>query len=49
MKCIDGCEFLGGEGLVGMGVESTIQNIYAIGKEGMKETDRKIIEIMTGC
>jgi len=48
MYC-DGCEFLGGEGLVGMGVESTIQNIYAIGKEGMKETDRKIIEIMTGC
>lgn len=48
MYC-DGCEFLGGEGLVGMGVENTIQNIYAIGKEGMKETDRKIIEIMTGC
>lgn len=44
----EGCQFYGGEGLVSRGVENTIQNIYALGRDGMKETDRKIIEIMTG-
>ncbi len=48
MYC-EGCQFFGGEGLVSKGVENTIRNIYALGKEGMKETDKKIIEIMTGC
>ena len=48
MYC-DGCQFFGGEGLVVKGVENTIRNIYALGKEGMRETDKKIIEIMTGC
>ncbi len=45
----EGCEFFGGEGLVSKGVENTIKNIYALGHDGMKETDKKIIEIMTGC
>ena len=45
----DGCQFYGGEGLVVKGVENTIRNIYVLGKEGMRETDKKIIEIMTGC
>ena len=44
----EGCEFYGGEGLVSRGIENTIQNIYALGHDGMKETDKKIIEIMTG-
>ncbi len=44
----EGCEFFGGEGLVSRGVENTIRNIYALGHDGMKETDKKIIEIMTG-
>ncbi len=48
MYC-EGCQFFGGEGLVSKGVENTIRNIYALGREGMKETDKKIIEIMTGC
>ena len=48
MYC-QGCEFFGGEGLVSKGVENTIRNIYALGHDGMKETDKKIIEIMTGC
>ncbi len=48
MYC-DGCQFYGGEGLVVKGVENTIRNIYALGREGMRETDKKIIEIMTGC
>ena len=47
MYC-EGCEFFGGEGLVVKGVENTIRNIYALGHDGMKETDKKIIEIMTG-
>ena len=46
MYC-EGCEFFGGEGLVVKGVENTIRNIYALGHDGMKETDKKIIEIMT--
>ncbi len=48
MYC-EGCEFFGGEGLVSKGVENTINNISILGHDGMKETDKKIIEIMTGC
>ncbi len=46
---MNGCQFYGGDGLVSKGVENTIRNISALGSEGMKETDKKIIEIMTGC
>ena len=42
------CQFYGGDGLVSKGVENTIRNISLLGNEGMKETDKKIIEIMTG-
>ncbi|MBP3375933.1 MAG: serine dehydratase subunit alpha family protein [Clostridia bacterium] len=45
----EGCQFFGGEGLVSKGVENTINNISILGHDGMKETDKKIIEIMTGC
>lgn len=45
----NGCQFYGGDGLVSKGVENTIRNIYTLGNEGMKETDKKIIEIMTNC
>ena len=48
MYC-EGCQFFGGEGLVSKGVENTITNISILGHDGMKETDKKIIEIMTGC
>jgi L-cysteine desulfidase len=50
MFCED-CQFYGGDGLVSKGVEQTIKNISALGNEGMKQTDLKIIEIMTamGC
>lgn len=47
MYC-EGCQFFGGEGLVSKGVENTINNISILGHDGMKETDKKIIEIMTG-
>ena len=43
----NGCQFYGGDGLVSKGVENTIRNISQLGNEGMKETDKKIIEIMT--
>ena len=45
----NGCQFYGGDGLVSKGVENTIRNISTLGSEGMKETDKKIIEIMTNC
>lgn len=43
------CQFYGGDGLVSKGVENTIRNISMLGHDGMKETDKKIIEIMTNC
>ena len=46
---LEGCQFYGGDGLVSKGVENTIRNISQLGTEGMKETDKKIIEIMTNC
>ena len=46
---MNGCQFYGGDGLVSKGVENTIRNISLLGNEGMKETDKKIIEIMTSC
>ena len=42
-----GQQFYGGDGLVAKGVENTIRNIGRLGKEGMKETDKEIIRIMT--
>lgn len=42
-----GNQFYAGEGLVSKGVENTIHNIAELGREGMRETDRKIIQIMT--
>ena len=42
-----GQQFYGGDGLVSKGVERTIANIGRLGREGMRETDREIIRIMT--
>lgn len=44
----NGQQFKDGEGIVTKGVENTIRNISLLAKEGMKETDKEIIEIMTG-
>ena len=44
-----GSQFRGGEGIVSKGVENTIRNISRLAREGMQETDREIIEIMTAC
>ena len=43
----NGQQFYGGDGLVKKGVEATLKNIGRLGKEGMKETNREIIRIMT--
>ena len=43
-----GREFYGGEGIVKKGVDNTIDNVSRIAREGMRETDKTIIEIMTG-
>ena len=46
---LEGQQFFGGDGLVSKGVENTLANIGRLGKIGMKETDKEIIKIMTGC
>ena len=46
---LEGQQFFGGDGLVSKGVENTLVNIGRLGKIGMKETDKEIIRIMTGC
>ena len=42
----NGKQFHGGEGIITKGVENTIRNMGLLGNEGMKETDRMIMEIM---
>lgn len=42
----NGSEFVGGDGIVTKGVENTIQNVCLLAREGMKETDKEIINIM---
>lgn len=39
-------QFRDGEGIVKKGVERTISSIGRLGKDGMRETDREILEIM---
>ena len=46
---IRGQQFYGGDGIISKGVEKTIGNVGRLGKDGMKETDKEIIRIMTGC
>lgn len=46
---LNGQQFKDGEGIVTKGVENTIRNISLLAKQGMQQTDKEIIEIMTGC
>ena len=41
-----GSQFLGGDGIVSKGVESTIHNVSRLASEGMRKTDTEIIKIM---
>lgn len=45
---VHGQQFMGGDGIVLKGVENTIHNVSRLGAEGMKETDKTIIQMMTG-
>ncbi len=40
-------QFYGGDGIISKGVENTIHNIGRLGANGMSDTDREIIRIMT--
>ncbi len=40
-------QFYGGEGIVVKGVENTIRNVNSLAHDGMRETDRVIIQMMT--
>ena len=41
-----GSQFYGGDGIVAQGIEETIENVAQLARDGMRETDKKIIEIM---
>ena len=41
-------QFYGGDGIVVKGVENTIRNVGVLAAQGMRETDRTIIELMCG-
>ena len=41
-----GYQFWGGDGIVSKGVDQTIRNVGELARDGMKETDRKIVELM---
>ncbi len=43
-----GRQFYGGDGIVVKGVENTIRNVGVLAAQGMRETDRTIIELMCG-
>jgi L-cysteine desulfidase len=44
-------QFYGGDGIVTKGVDKTVTNVGRLAREGMRETDRTILEIMLsdGC
>lgn len=42
-----GSQFWAGDGIVSKGVENTIRNVGRLGREGMRETDKEILRIMT--
>ena len=44
-----GQQFYAGDGIVGKGVEANIVNVGRLGKDGMRETNNAIIDIMIGC
>ena len=41
-----GSEFAGGDGIVTKGVEETIKNVGVLARDGMRETDKEIINLM---
>ena len=43
---LEGQQFYGGDGIVTKGVDNTVHNVGRLAREGMRETDRTILEIM---
>ena len=43
---LEGQQFYGGDGIVTKGVDNTVYNVGKLAREGMRETDRTILEIM---
>ena len=43
---LEGQQFYGGDGIVTKGVDKTVRNVGILAREGMRETDRTILEIM---
>lgn len=46
---VRGQQFYDGDGIVTKGIENTLQNVGRLAKDGMKETNEEIINIMIGC
>ena len=46
--CMNGQRFNGGDGIVGENIEGTIRNVGRLASEGMRQTDKTILKIMTG-
>ncbi|MBQ9070902.1 MAG: serine dehydratase subunit alpha family protein [Clostridia bacterium] len=44
-----GNQFFGGDGIVQKGVENTIKNVCKLARDGMKDTDKEILNIMLNC
>lgn len=44
----EGNQFLGGDGIVKKGVENTIESVRRLARDGMKQTDVEILNIMLG-
>ena len=42
-------QFYGGDGIITKGADKTVRNVGRLAREGMRETDRTILEIMMQC
>ncbi len=42
-------QFYGGDGIITKGADNTVHNVGKLAREGMRETDRTILEIMMQC
>jgi len=46
---LEGQQFYSGDGIVTKGVDNTVYNIGKLAREGMRQTDKTILEIMMSC
>ncbi len=46
---LEGQQFYGGDGIVTKGVDKTVHNVGRLAREGMRETDRTILDIILSC